>query len=378
MTYFNHISFKPQWNITPKCWYMLGECETYVKALTDIPLRPETRQNLLLVALTKGAQATTAIEGNTLSEEEVEKIHQGWSLPPSKKYQEIEVKNVLDALNHLLSEIVKEKNVQPITPKLICSFHKMIGKDLGDHLDAIPGRLREDARFVGPYKAPDHKKIPEYVKNLCSWLNKDFCRADKQSFTESIIQAIIAHVYIEWIHPFGDGNGRTGRLVEFYILLCAGLPSICSHILSNHYNLTRPEYYRHLNDSRKKRDLSDFLFYAIQGFRDGLKETLYVMQSNQFLIYWQNYIYEVFSGIKYTKKDAFKRKRELILNLPLEKVLTLDQMTEITPSITKKYARLGRATILRDLKDLREAKLLTKEGKDKYSANIGLMKNLMS
>ncbi len=378
MAYFNHISFKPQWDITPKCWYMLGECEAYVKALTDIPLRPETRQNLLSVALIKGAQATTAIEGNTLSEEEIEKIHQGWSLPPSKKYQEIEVKNVLDALNHLLTEIVKEKNIQPITPEIICSFHKMIGKDLGEHLDAIPGRLREDARFVGPYKAPDHRDVPRHVKDLCSWLNKDFCSADKQSFTESIIQAIIAHVYIEWIHPFGDGNGRTGRLIEFYILLSAGLPSICSHILSNHYNLTRPEYYHHLNDSRKKRDLSDFLFYAIQGFRDGLKETLYVIQSNQFLIYWQNYIYEVFSGIKFTKKEAFKRKRELMLNIPLDKVLTLDQITEITPSITKKYARLGRATILRDLKDLREANLLTKEGKDKYSANIGIMKNLMS
>ncbi|RLC19942.1 MAG: Fic family protein [Deltaproteobacteria bacterium] len=377
MAYFKHISFKQEWNISPQCAYMIGECDAYVKTLTDIPLKPKTRQNLLTVALTKGAQATTAIEGNTLNEEEIEKISQGWSLPPSKKYQEIEVKNVLTALNHLLSEIVEKKNIQPITPESICFFHKLIGKDLGDHLDAIPGKFRQDARFVGPYKTPDHRKISTFVENLCSWLRKDFCLAKEQSFSESVIQAIIAHVYIEWIHPFGDGNGRTGRLIEFYILLGAGLPSICSHILSNHYNLTRPEYYRHLNESRKKRDLTDFLFYAVQGFRDGLRQTLDVIQNNQFSIYWQNYIYEVFSAIKYTKKNVFKRKRELMLNMPLDKVLSIDQITEINPSITKKYARVTRTTVLRDLKDLRDSNLLVKEGKDKYRANIGIMKNLM-
>jgi len=41
------------------------------------------------------------------------------------------------------------------------------------------------------------------------------------------------------IHPFGDSNGRTARLIEFYILLRAGLPDMVSHILSNHYNDTR-------------------------------------------------------------------------------------------------------------------------------------------
>lgn len=378
MTYFDHISFNKEWRISTECAYMLGECDAYVKSLTDIPLKPETRKDLLRVALTKGAQATTAIEGNTLNEEEIDKIHQGWSLPPSKKYQEIEVKNVLDSLNHLLEQTVSKKNILPITVELICSFHKMIGKDLGEYLDAIPGKLRQDERVVGPYKTPKYRDVPDLIKKLCGWLGGEFCMKKKQSFSESVAQAIIAHVYLEWIHPFGDGNGRTGRLLEFYILLSAGLPSICSHILSNHYNLTRPEYYMHLNESRKKKDLSDFLFYAIQGFRDGLKNTLDIIQKTQFLIYWQNYIYEVFSSVKFTKKDSFKRKRELMLNMPYDKVLTLDQITEISPSITKKYARMTRTTILRDLKDLRDYNLLVKEGKDKYKANINIMKNLMN
>jgi len=55
-----------------------------------MPLNPVDYEKLLRVQPIKGAQATTAIEGNTLSEEEVGQIAEGKSLPPSKKYQEID------------------------------------------------------------------------------------------------------------------------------------------------------------------------------------------------------------------------------------------------------------------------------------------------
>ena len=89
---YNHISFRKQWEITEDSAYMLGECHSLIHALTDIPLQPEDREKLLGVSLRKGAQATTAIEGNTLSEKEIEKIQEGWRLPPSKEYLQTEVK----------------------------------------------------------------------------------------------------------------------------------------------------------------------------------------------------------------------------------------------------------------------------------------------
>ena len=50
----------------------------------------------------------------------------------------------------------------------------------------------------------------------------------------AFLRAVLAHVYIAWIHPFGDSNGRTARLVEFGILTAAGVPAIstptCSRI----------------------------------------------------------------------------------------------------------------------------------------------------
>ena len=242
MDRYKHISYRNDWVIDNECAYMIGECHAYSRAITDIPIEPKFRDKLLRLSLIKGAQATTAIEGNTLSQEEIDRIDQGWKLPPSKEYLEIEVKNILEAFNSLLREIIAEGKVRIITPDLIMEFHRMIGKNLGDHLDAVPGRFRTDERVVGTYLAPDHRLVPDMIDSL------------------------------EWIHPFGDGNGRTGRLLEFYILLRAGLPSIVSHILSNFYNETRPEYYRQLDTARKKCDLTGFIKYAVRGFRDGLKE----------------------------------------------------------------------------------------------------------
>ncbi len=62
---------------------------------------------------------------------------------------------------------------------------------------------------------------------------------------------------------------RTARLVEFYLLMRAGVPDISSLVLSNFYNLTRSEYYRQIDKATNQNDITDFLFYAIQGFRDG-------------------------------------------------------------------------------------------------------------
>lgn len=373
---YPHLSFRKAWAISQDCAYRLGECDAFVKALTDIPLKPEYRDKLLQVSLIKGAQATTAIEGNTLSEEEIARIQEGWRLPPSKEYLEIEVKNIITAFNALLKEIVVQGNSRPISPELIREFHQMIGRDLGSHFDTIPGQFRVDNRVVGPYLAPDYREVPGLIDQLCDWLRREFHYHAGQDFATAVLQAIVSHVYIEWIHPFGDGNGRTGRLLEFYTLLRTGLPSIVSHILSNYYNQTRPEYYRQLDNARKKRDLSEFINYAVLGFRDGLRENLAVIQQNQFAIFWHNYIYETFSDYKYTKKDAFKRKRALILQMGLERDYGVDDLLVLTPDIARRYATTNRATILRDLKELQDLRLLLKVG-NRYWANSGILKAMM-
>ncbi len=372
MSGYNHLTFRKNWFINQDCAYILGECNAYIKILRETPLKPQYRNRLLSVSLIRGAQATTAIEGNTLSEEDIQKINDGWKLPPSKEYLEIEVKNILEAFNSLLYAVTVEQESRVITPAFIRELHQMIAKNLGEHLDAIPGRFREDSRVVGRYRAPDYRHVPELIEKLCNWLGQEFHYVKGQNFTTAVIEAIIAHVYLEWIHPFGDGNGRTGRLLEFYILFRAGLPSIVSHVLSNFYNETRTEYYRQLGKAAQQGDLTGFIEYAVQGFRDGLKKNLEIIQESQFEIFWHNHIYEVFSGVKYTKKDAFKRKRELMLSFPVGREVFADEIPFLSTVTANLYARVKKSTLMRDLRELQNLGLIVKSG-NKYLADVSVL-----
>jgi len=376
-----HISFERDWVIDKDILYMLGQCETIIRIISDAPMDPKYRQDLLQVSLRKGARATTAIEGNTLSEEEVAKIDEGGSLPPSKEYLQIEVKNVIEALNQIRNEVIRDGKETIITPELIKRFHYCIGKNLGDHFKASPGHFRAVGHdvVVGPYKPPAGKDVTSLMVHFCDWMKEAFhFEEGKQEFIEQVIQAIVSHVYIAWIHPFGDGNGRTARLIEFYIMLRAGLPDIASHILSNYYNNTREEYYRQLDRASKERSLSGFIRYAVMGFRDGLNEVLEVLQWNVLETSWQNYIYEVLDSkkAKGKTKAIVKRRRNIALNFPVDTFHDINFLLNNDPVLMKEYAKLSPATIRRDLIELERLELITRKD-DKYKGNIEILRGFM-
>ena len=373
---YPHIQFERNWKITEVSSHLLGECEAFIKSICNTPIIPKYLEELLNVALTKGAQATTAIEGNTLSEDEIKKIKAGIEIAPSKEYMKIEIENILGAFNELLMEVVRDNSTALITPELIKRFNRMVGKGLGEHFDAKEGEFRRDNRTVGTYRCPEYIDVEELITEYCDWL-KDCFRFEngKQKFDDIIIQAIVAHIYLEWIHPFGDGNGRTGRLIEFYILLRGGSPNIASHILSNHYNLTRPEYYRQIANATSKRDLTEFIEYALLGFRDGLKETLEKIQENQLNIVWRAYVYEFFENLKHNV--VMKRRRILLLELPHYKTYSVKEIVLATPLIAKEYANLSERQIIRELDELVKDKLLLKDDA-KYKANVFILQSFFA
>ncbi len=376
---YPHIQFKKNWKLKDKAIFQLGQCDAFIKAISNTPIRPDYRDHLHSIALIKGAQATTAIEGNTLTYEQIQEIQKGKKLSPSKEYLQIEVQNIIDAFNGILNDLLINNKVVIIKPELIQNFHKLVGKDLGDHFKAIPGKFRNNNVTVGNYLAPEHKDVQELVNQLCDWLIKEFHFEKEQNFEDAIIQAIITHVYIAWIHPFSDGNGRTARLLEYYLLLRAGVPDIASHVLSNHYNLTRSEYYRQIENATSKKDLTEFLDYAIQGFRDGLLETLEIIQENQLQITWRNYVYGIFDNKKTTGKAsiAIKRRRNLILRIPIDHYITEKEISELHPSIIRGYSELSPRTLSRDLDELENLGLLDKK-KEGYRAKVEVLRKFMA
>jgi Fic family protein len=380
MNNFSHISFRLQWELSNDISYMLGQCNATIKALSEIPMEPDYRALLLNLSLIKGAQSTTAIEGNTLSEEEIINIQKGKNLPPSKAYQQKEVENIIDAFNILLNELVIDNKDQLISPEFILRLHKMVGRDLGENFNAIPGEFRNHNIFVGRYRGPDHKEVIPMIQKLCDWMKTEFHYERGQHYINTVIQAIVLHVYIAWIHPFGDGNGRTARLLEFYILLRAGNPDFASHLLSNFYNETRSEYYRHLDNSTKTGNLNEFLKYAIQGYRDGLYHIIDIVQTNQMEISWRNYIYNVFKTKRITAKTegVNKRRRDLIISLPIGSRFNFKDITKLSVEIALTYNNLSGRTINRDIQELVNLDLLIENDDGTFSPNLIVLKKFIA
>ena len=125
-----HISFKASWTLHEKTANLLGQCYAYINSMLDIPIQPNYHQQLLQVSLNRGALATTAIEGNTLTEENLAQIQSGKDLEPSRKYQQQEVENILEAFNFILEKLIGERKPELISPELIRQFNEMVGRNI--------------------------------------------------------------------------------------------------------------------------------------------------------------------------------------------------------------------------------------------------------
>jgi len=369
-----HISFKANWVLDGKSSNLLGQCYAYIKSILNIPISPEYYRQLLSVSLNKGALASTAIEGNTLTEEELILIQKGKELAPSRRYQQQEVENILSAFNVILGELVGEKSPAIISPELVRRFNEMVGRNIGEAFGGIPGRFREQNVVVGAYRPPSFEMVKGLVQKLCDWLIRHFHYMHNQNFNEAVIEAIVAHVYIAWIHPFLDGNGRTARLLEFYILMRAGVPSIASHILSNHYNNTRTEYYRQLQYTTETGNLNKFIEYALEGFRDGLESIIAVIHKDQTKSTWNNYANDVIEKMQNEgkNKNILRRIRQLAYNIPADRFYSLEEIMILNTKIAEEYRGFNQRTLLRDLNLLVEKELF-KADKNKFRANYELL-----
>jgi Fic family protein len=231
----------------PRLWAMLGECQSKCEHIAGVPLRPDVADKLFRVYLAKGALATTAIEGNTLSENEVLQALKGdLKLPPSREYLKQEIDNILTALDEFWKQ-VGSGTLPTLSAAEFEHFNKLVLRGLSVEEGVIPGQIRTHEVGVAHYRGAPPEDCRYLLNRLSTWLEgPEFKAPPGMEIVWGIIRAVTAHLYLAWIHPFGDGNGRTARLVEYRLLLASGAPSPAVHLLSNHYNLTRSEYYRQL------------------------------------------------------------------------------------------------------------------------------------
>jgi len=350
-------------DVHPRLWLMLGEARSKCEHLAGTPLKPAVAAELNLVTLIKGALATTAIEGNTLTEEQVGGMLAGtYSAPPSRHYQEVEVRNVIDALQRIDADVQSGKYPR-LSVDLICKFNQQVLAGLENEVadGAVPGQLRSHSVTVGPYRGAPAEDCDYLLGRLCDWLEgPDFQNPDDAiDFSLMLARAVMAHLYLAWIHPFGDGNGRTARLVEYLVLARSGkVPLPAAHLLSNHYNLTRDQYYRELDRASKALNIVQFVAYAIEGFVDGIRNEIDTVREQQLDVAWVNFVRETMD--QYPSGKVVDRQLEVLLAMTANRWYRREEVELITPSVARQYGQAGDRMVARDLNRLIEAGLVVR------------------
>ncbi len=178
---------------------------------------------------------SNAIENNTLTLEETEKILMQIHLDRYVTEREIfEAKN----LSRVVSYIDTRAKEQELTLEVIMSLHKMLISNIRDD---IAGRFRKDDEWVrvGNHIAPDPKEVVGRLEKMLVAYNA--------SSHENIIKRIaLLHLTFEHTHPFVDGNGRIGRVVNNYLLIREGFVPI------NIKFIDREMYYNAFEEFEKK------------------------------------------------------------------------------------------------------------------------------
>jgi Fic family protein len=339
-------------------WLRLGEVLSKCDHIAGVPLQPATADELHRIFLVKGVHATTQIEGNTLSEDEVARRVKGdLELPPSQEYLGVEVDNIIAGCNEILVALGRSEDL-PLTPERVMHFNETVLTGIELDGGGQGGLVRTSSVVVGHNRGAPAEDCEYLLDRLCTWL----CDLQADAPAElrlpvSILRAILAHLYIAWIHPFEDGNGRTARLIEYQLLVEAGVPTPAAHLLSNYYNRTRSRYYAVLaRTSREPYPVEAFIDYAVNGFCEELREQLEVIRAQQVDVAWINYVHMHFQG----SGETVRRQRDLILALPPGKFTPLSALRTLNPTLALEYQNKQQKTVSRDVNRLVELGLAIK------------------
>jgi Fic family protein len=360
------ISFSFDLNkLTCTDWVHLGEALSKCDHSANVALPPAVSAQLHQLYVVKGALASAQIEGNTLTEAQaMAQMGGNLHLPPSQEYQAKDFDNILEACEMVAQEVRTGLDLR-LTPERIKQFNAMVLRDQPIDQDIIPGEVRTRGVVVGSvYAGPPAGDCEYLLGQLCSWLDQLLDDAAVLGFEMQrcigILRAILAHLYLAWIHPFGDGNGRTARLIEFQLLLAAGFPTPACHLLSNYYNKTRARYYQALRETSQVDGYPvwRFVSYAIQGFVEELREQIGVIQQHQLGLAWQTIVGEVSLG---QQEETRSRRRTLLHSIPgggPHQFTPIANLHRLNPDIAATYAKKTPKTMTRDINALRKAGLI--------------------
>ncbi len=253
------MSYRPQFQITPGLLTRVEAIAAVRERIQSAAVQVAWIPALQKDARVRNAHSSTAIEGNPLTLADVRAVEQGAPLVASTRARR-EVVNYFAALRHIEEHADKKR----LTHDDILRLHAILAGEVMDQGEA--GRYRTIRVRVGTYVPPPPGEVSGLMFELLKWWNEE------TGVLSPVLSSAIVHYRFETIHPFADGNGRTGRALALWELYRRGFDSHHIFSVDEFYWEDRPRYYAALQAVRLQGDdLTSWLEYTAEGLHHTLE-----------------------------------------------------------------------------------------------------------
>ena len=264
------MSYEPYYTISPRLLSLVEKVAALRERIQGAAITLSWIPALQKDTRARNVHASTAIEGNPLTLEQVRALEEGRDLAASDQRSRRVVLNYFAGLryveNHAGKDIVLHEDV--------FELHRILAGGVMDQGDA--GRYRSIAVRVGTYFPPAPAEVSGLMFELLEWWNS------KAGEISPVLSSAILHYRFVAIHPFGDGNGRTGRALALWELYRRGFDSHHIFSVDEYYWEDRPCYYAALQAVRQAgEDLTGWLEYTTEGLKLTLENVWLRVQTLQ-------------------------------------------------------------------------------------------------
>jgi Fic family protein len=249
------MTYHPRFTITARLVELIEEIAAMREKIMAAVVRVAWIPALQKDTRVRNAHSSTAIEGNPLTQEQVRAIEEGREPAATASRSQREVLNYFAGLRF----IEKHHGKRPVTSEDILKLHALIAG--GGVMDqGQPGQYRNMRVRVADHVPPPPTDVPGLMAELLDWWNRDSIQ------WSAIITSAILHYRFEEVHPFGDGNGRAGRMLALWERFRRGFDTHHIFSVDEFYWEDRPQYYAALQLVRQHEgDLTGWLEYTARG-----------------------------------------------------------------------------------------------------------------
>ena len=274
---FKHYMKIPNIEYNSKIVKLLSKTNQLIGGINELLYNFPTPDNFMRPMFIAEATSSSRIEGTKITFKDALKIDE--KRTKSNNYNDVfgYMEAIYEAQN-LIKTI-------PISVNMLKRLHQK----MFEHATYDQGQIGEFRNFqvyIGVHKPPKHQEIENLMNELIDYINNN-------ENNDTLVTTAISHAQFEFIHPFGDGNGRIGRILISLILKQRGITKNVDFFMSEYFEKNKLEYYKSL-EMFNNREFEKYLIYFLYSMKKHSEQKIHRLKE----------IYKKYSDVNFLSTNS--------------------------------------------------------------------------